>query len=271
MVEPSGWLKQIGEKYSPKELEALARGALPQADFVRPIHNFEGEWVKVGVLSDTHLGSKYSNPDYVKMAFDEFDKAGVNFVTHSGDVVEGVSNRAGHVYECTTFGYDAQKALAIETMGQWDKTPIYMIDGNHDRWFMKSAGAIVVKDICDAIPNAEYLGEDEGDIQLNKNTKLKLWHGLDGAAYAISYRLQKIVESLTGGEKPDAIIAGHDHKSSQFMIRHVHCIAAGCIERQSKWMRGKKIAAHTGFWIVEYLVHKRGIGRIRAEWFPLYV
>ena len=264
-------LRQIRERYTDKELLAIAKSGAPTNRPIIPIHNFEGQEIIIGGITDTHLGSTFTNPDFIKEAFDMFDKENVDMVCHSGDVTEGMSHRPGHIFELSHIGYDAQKEHAIEILKQWDKTPFYMIDGNHDRWFRNSNGALIVKDICDAIPNAEFLGHDEGDIKLSKNAKLKLWHGEDSSSYAISYRLQKIIESFTGGEKPSALLAGHVHKAGYFYIRHVHCFSGGAIQSQSKWMRSKRIASHSGFWIYKLTINNKGIARCAGEFFPFYV
>ena len=56
-----------------------------------------------------------------------------------------MSHRAGHVYDLSEIGYDKQKAKAIEIFSQWTDSQIYAIDGNHDRWFIKSNGALIVR------------------------------------------------------------------------------------------------------------------------------
>ena len=264
-------LRKLEERYSENELLAIAAGGSPRKDCIKPIHDFRGKRVVIGAMSDTHLGSSTTNPDFVKMAFAEFKRAKVDMVTIGGDITEGLSRRDGHVYECTHIGFAAQKKHAIQVLERWDSTPIYMIDGNHDRWYKKASGAQVVSDICDEIDNAVYLGEDEGDIELAPGCVLRIWHGEDSSSYAHSYRLQKLVESFTGGEKPSALFAGHVHKMGYFFIRHVHCISTGAIQSQSKWMRSKRMPAHTGFWIVEFVVNEKGIARCKTEWFPFYV
>jgi len=265
-------LAQIATQYSDKELQAIAQGGriMPGMKKV-PIVDFEGDKITIGILSDTHLGSLYTDPELVFKAFDEFAAAGVDFVAHSGDVSEGMSNRTGHVYELSHIGYAAQKEHCIDVMKQWDETPIYMISGNHDLWFKKSSGADMVEDICNAMPNATYLGEHEGDISLGGRGTMKLWHGGDGNSYAISYRLQKVVEAITGGEKPSVLIAGHTHKSIYLYDRHVHIYSAGSIQKQTPWMRGKRIASHTGFWIIELWMNVEGVAKTRGQWFPMYV
>jgi len=263
-------LSKIGETYSDKELAAIAHGGriLPGKSRV-PIVNFDGEHIKIGALTDTHLGSIYTDVDYIYQAYEQFEKEDVDFVTHSGDITEGMSNRPGHVYELSHIGYTAQKKHAIEILGQCPY-PIFMIDGNHDRWFIKSNGAFIVEDICDSIEHATFLGQDEGDISLNGKATLKLWHGEDGNSYAISYRIQKVVESLTGGEKPDVMFLGHCHKSTYLFERHIHCYSLGSIQKQSKWMRGKRIAAHSGFWIIDIWVNKNGVSKCGGVFYPFY-
>jgi predicted phosphodiesterase len=206
----------------------------------------------------------------MNQAFDEFKKAKVDFVVHAGDVTEGMSNRPGHIYELSALGYDQQKALAIDMFKQWTDTDIYAIDGNHDRWFLKSNGAKIVKDVDEAIPNFHFIGHDEGSISLNGKATLWLWHGEDGNSYALSYRLQKILESLTGGEKPNAMIAGHTHKYVDIFERHVFCTSVGCMQSQTPWMRSKRIAAHPGFAIIDYWVNDKGICKMTHTWHPFY-
>ena len=181
-----------------------------------------------------------------------------------------MSHRAGHVYELTHIGYHAQKEHAIEVLESCP-APLYMIDGNHDRWYIKSNGALIVSDIADKIEHATFLGHDEGDINIGENATIKMWHGEDGSSYATSYRIQKVIESFTGGEKPNILLLGHVHKQGYFFERHIHAISGGCIEKQSSWMRGKRLQAHTGFWIVEATVNENGVSRLKTEWFPLYV
>ena len=264
-------IQQIQERYSDKELKAIADGYSIGKQTIAPIHSFENEEVAIGVLSDTHFGSKYTNPEFCLNAFDEFAKNDVQLVVHNGDVTEGMSHRAGHIYECTHLGYDAQKEHAIEILRQWTDTPFYMISGNHDAWFTKSNGALIVKDICAEIPNAEYLGYGEGNIKLSKNANMMLWHGEDGSSYALSYRLQKIIEAFTGGEKPAVLLAGHVHKAIYMYLRHVHCLSAGAIQAQTKWMRMKRISSHTGFWIIWVGINKKGVSTFRSQFYPFYV
>jgi len=271
LIERGKVVEQILQNYTDKELEAIAKGGRIVPGYSKvPIVNFDGERVRVGALTDTHIGHKNMPPERIFQAFDEFKKEKIDFITHSGDVTEGISNRPGHIYELSQLGYDQQKTEAIRMFGQWTDTPIYAIDGNHDRWFMKSNGAKIVKDIADSLPNFKFLGHDEGDISLKGKAILKLWHGEDNNSYALSYRLQKVLESLTGGEKPNAMLVGHVHKFVDIFERHVLCTSVGCMQSQTTWMRGRRIAAHTGFAIIDYWVYGSGIAKKTLTWYPFY-
>ncbi len=270
VVLKSKVLSQIAEQYSDAELQAISKGGRLIPGMARvPIVNFEGERVRFGAITDTHFGSIFTNPDWVLKAFEFFRKEGCEFITHSGDVLEGMSNRPGHVYELSSVGCSAQMKVAIDVLSQW-QSDMYLIDGNHDAWYINNAGVYVVKEIAEKLPRAKFIGHHEGDISLRGKATIKLWHGEDGNSYAISYRLQKINEAFTGGEKPNILLAGHTHKQGYFFDRHIHTVSVGCIQRQSTWMRGKRIAAHTGFWVIDVWVNDSGVSRFRPEWVPFY-
>lgn len=262
-------LRQLTERFSEAEIKKLlATSGIDQSSkTVR--HDFSGEEVTIGFLTDTHLGSKYTDPQMVFAAFDEFAAQNVDFIVHAGDVHEGLSNRPGHYYECSHVGYSQQLAHSREVFGQWSDTPIYMIDGNHDRWYIKSNGALICDELSKTLDNVHFLGHDEGDILIN-GVSIKLWHGEDGSSYALSYRLQKIIEAMTGGEKPQVLFTGHTHKALYIFERNIHCVSGGSIQKQSKWMRGKRIAAHTGFWIVKMVTSNGEVASFTPQFFPFY-
>ncbi len=267
--EKSRALNLISQQYTDKELRAIAKGGRLVPGQARvPIISFEGERIRIGGITDTHFGSIYTDPDMTFQAFDEFKKEKVDFIVHCGDITEGMSNRAGHVYELSHIGYASQKQEAVRVLKE-APAKLYLIDGNHDRWFEKSSGALIVEDIAKEL-GAVYLGQDEGDISLKGKASLKLWHGIDGSSYALSYRLQKIIEAFSGGEKPCVLMTGHVHKSIYIFERNIHSYGLGTLQQQSKWMRGRRIAAHVGFWIIDIWVADKGVTKTTGTWYPFY-
>ena len=271
-IQNMSLLRKIQERYSPGELEAIADGGrVPNMVFDVPKIDFTGERIRFAHITDTHIGSVYYVPERMEKIAEEVKKEKVDFVVHTGDVTDGMSGRPGHVYELTHIGYERQREYAISQLSMLG-VPLYMIDGNHDRWHIKNAGALIVKDIAAAIPKAEFIGHDEGNVSLAGRALLRLHHGEDGNSYAISYRVQKIIEAYTGGEKPNVLCVGHTHKCIHMPNeRNIIALSGGCIERQSQWMRSKRISAHCGFWIIDVWVAKAGgISKHTATWYPFY-
>jgi predicted phosphodiesterase len=263
-------LQQIAERFNQKELEAIAKGSLYNREEHGAIDAgyFDGDTIRFGVLTDTHIGSKYFREDWFMAAVDRFHAADLDFIVHVGDITEGMSNRAGHVYELDKIGYTDQRDEAVRLMSEIG-LPIYAIDGNHDRWFIKSNGAKIVPDICERVPDMHFLGHDTGDLYAN-GIHIGLWHGEDGSSYAHSYRLQKVIEALPGGRKPNILLAGHVHKMGYFFIRNIHAISGGALQEQTPFMRGKRLEAHTGFWIIEADVNDGTVVRLSPTFYPFY-
>ena len=157
-------LQKIGERFSQEELQAIARGESADAKrFGSPtVVTTEGTSLSFGVITDLHIGSKYFHPNKLRAAYNTFRSEGVTKILCAGDVAEGMSNRDGHVFECTHIGYTAQRDYAEELLGEWseDGEEIFTIDGNHDRWYGKRSGAKIVPDLARLLPNVHFLGHD---------------------------------------------------------------------------------------------------------------
>jgi hypothetical protein len=95
------------------------------------------------------------------------------------------------------------------------------------------------------------IGFMESHVELvNANTGstaiLAVVHPGGGSAYALSYSIQKIVESYEGGEKPHVALYGHYHKLWSGLIRNVWVLQTGCTQDQTTFMRKKRLEAHVG-------------------------
>jgi predicted MPP superfamily phosphohydrolase len=227
--------------------------------------------IKFAVLSDLHLGSKFTSDSFMKKAIEYINNLDLDFVALPGDVTEGMSNRDGHVYELTHIGYQAQKNYAVSLLSEI-RHQMFAISGNHDGWFFKSIGARIVQDICDSIPNATYLGDDFATLRVPNGPDIGLWHGFDGAAYAKSYRLQKIIESIDVECRPQLLLAGHDHKYVSLFSGGVYGLGCGSMQSQSNWMKGKRLEANVGFILGELNFEgKRIIGFTHTFMRPMFL
>ena len=106
------------------------------------------------------------------------------------------------------------------------------ITGNHDASMIKLAGANIGAMIASRRGDMRYLGQDSAVIQLTDSCTLELRHPGDGTAYAISYKIQKMIEAMSGGEKPNILAIGHYHKQEYQFYRNVHAIQTAACRRR---------------------------------------
>jgi predicted phosphodiesterase len=257
------------------EINNLFKSPLPLEPKGLYNHSSSSKHIKIGILSDTHIGVKQFDEKLFAKAGYTFKKEKVSSVYHAGDILEGMSGRDGNIYDLNCVGFSNQISYAVKL---WQKyftgLKTYGIIGNHDLWFkIRNNGGINVGEELESrlkVDNFEYLGENEADVKLAPQIIMKLFHPNDATAYATSYKLQKLVESLESGRKPNILIEGHYHKSLYMFHRNVHGIEAGTICGQTTWMRGKKIPAHKGFWILDIDVESSGISELSPTFYPAY-
>lgn len=263
--------EQIRARFSEDEIKQLLDGkGLARWHTDYPEIHLEGKHHRLLVMSDTHIGSIYSPEEWHDIVSDYANTNDIEAVLHIGDLVEGVKiGRFGtQIYELSEIGYMKQKAKAVELMSKYRK-PVYIISGNHDFFFQDYVGANIVQEVAKELPNMTYIGHDTADIEIG-GTIIRLFHGGDGASYALSYRLQKLVEAISGGHKPNILLAGHTHKFCYIFERNIHAISCPCMQMQTSWMRGKKLAAHTGFLELDFDVERGNICNLAVKFFPFY-
>jgi len=236
-------------KLTEHELELIIKSAAKKPS--------QGQKIEIGrpkfrylYISDPHIGHEKFHPDLFEKAVLYSKKYDVDFIIHPGDHLEGMSGRPGQIYELTHIGFDKQLTYAAQLYDQFN-VPIFGIDGNHDGWYedKNNAGAIVGKELEARVKNYTHLGQMEGNLNVD-GVHIMLYHGADGTAYADSYKIQKLIESFTGGQKPNIIHSGHYHKHLTDFKRNVWGVESGTLCGQTRFMRGKKLEATQGFGIV---------------------
>lgn len=227
--------------------------------------------IRFGVVSDTHIGSKHQQMTHLNSIYNMFQREGIKNVYHPGDISEGEGMRTGHQYECFLHGADEIEQYIIKNYPSREEIKTYFITGNHDASTIKSCGHDMGVYIARQRKDMIYLGTLNAKVNLTPNCILELNHPLDGASYAISYTLQKTIDAMTGGEKPNILLNGHHHKAMYLFYRNIHALECGTFESQTPWMRGKRLAAHVGGWIIEVHVNDEGtITRFQNEFIPFY-
>ena len=265
-------LRDIGGKYTPEELKAISKSKGIDAFTVSPIKvnlDHEGAEIRFGFFTDAHMGSIYYHESFLDDFIHTCKKHDAQFCIYGGDLTHGMDPKKYNLlYELKHIGYAAQKEYAEQQLSKIP-FPTYLVSGNHDRWY-EVVGANIVKDVCDTVPQAEYIGRDEGDIMVG-GIMIRVFHGEDGSSYALSYRTQKLIESFTGGEKPNVLLVGHAHKQGYFFDRHIHAVSGGAMCTQSRWMRSKRMANHAGYHFIKITVDDNGVQEFNISFRPFYV
>jgi len=236
---------------------------------------FKGKKVRVGIVSDTHLGSQYQQITHLRALYRYFSRRKVNVVLHAGDLVCGEGLYFGHRYELFAIGADNQIEYVVNNYPKYKGITTYLISGNHDAVFQKKAGIDVVATICRRREDMVYLGYGGADVDIG-GVKFALIHPSGGVPYARSYRAQKIIEQLPGGSKPHVLIIGHLHITDILPnYRNVLSIMAGCFQSQTPYLRRKGLAPDVGGYLLEFETSDvdapNGAVGFKIEWRPFHV
>jgi hypothetical protein len=226
-----------------------------------------------GLVSDNHLCNRHTRLDILNDAYDAFEKAGITTVYNCGNMVDGEARF--NVYELEAHGVEGQSQFLLDNYPRRPGITTYYITGDcHEGWWASKVGLdfgqhLQWKAEKQGREDLVFLGHMEVDIEYagkGGSDHVRLIHPGGGTAYALSYKPQKIVESLQSGEKPGMLCVGHFHKLGWFNVRNVDVILAGCTEDQTPFMRKKNIDAHEGYNIVEFWQDGNGaIRRVRVE------
>jgi hypothetical protein len=262
--------------YTPKDILEFVDGLQKQKSSNTTNYKIGKHHVKFGLFGDTHIGNINYDPPLMKHYLNETKKQKVDFHLNTGDIFDGwYQNRPSSIFEQNAIGFDRQMAMAVTEFERLD-APLYFITGNHSyNTFVRGAGVEAGPYFEDKLRakgiDANYLGNAEGEVKFGKDVKIRLLHPDGGTAYAISYKSQKIVESFTSGSKPQMLAIGHFHKLEYIFYRNVHTFQTGTLMGQTKFMKGKGIPAHKGFWIVDvYSDNKGNIDKIIPQLYPAY-
>lgn len=228
--------------------------------------------IRFALTGDRHTGSLYHHASALQGFYEHCEAMGVGVVFDTGDLLDGHRVYRGQEFELRDLGFEAQ--LARITKDAPTNVPTSFITGNHDASFKSLAGVPVGMMISQSVPSYTFLGEEQARVEWktpNGPFVLQLIHPGGGSNYALSYRPQKIVESLEGGTKPDLLAIGHYHKAELMpSYRNVCAIQTGTFQRQTPFMARGGLAAHVGGWIVDVHVGD-GHNRIQAEFVAFYV
>lgn len=223
-------------------------------------------------ISDTHMGHKMYRPDVLEHAIETALRENVDFFVHSGDILEGMSGRAGHIYELTHLGATAQLDYAQEELSKiTEHFPLYAIiaENSHDGWFNNkgNTGLDVGQELERRIDGFTFMGHDEADLELSNGATIRLRHPGGGTAYAVSYKMQKYLLALDDNDKPDIVHQGHYHKLNYLRYRGIHAFDAGALQEQTIFMKKKESPSMLAYTVMDVGMKNGEVVSVRPEFF----
>jgi len=272
-------LKAEGFNLVIKDGQAAVSTEIPKAAAtVLDVRKMSTGFFKFGACGDSHMGSKYERLDVLNALYDLYEAEGVKVVYHTGNWIDGEARFNTH--DLKVHGMDNQIDYFIKHYPRRKSITTYFVAGDdHEGWYTQREGVDIGKYAEMRAREAGrtdlvYLGYMEADVVLpakNGQTVIRVLHPGGGSSYAVSYSVQKIIESYQGGEKPHVLLLGHYHKADYIYNRGVHAVQTGCGQDQSPFMRKKKLAAHLGGWIIEMATDDNGaVTRFKQEFMPFY-
>ena len=212
--------------------------------------------IKLLMISDTHLGNKYDRLDILRYLYSKAEDKGTNYILHSGDLTDGLSNRPEQIYQLKEASYTGQRDYVIDKYPR-SNIPTYLIAGNHDMWWYKKCGADICKDISNHREDINYLGSECEDLHIGK-LKIRLFHGIGGSSYAKSYKLQKYLDSIPMEERPHILQTGHIHQAFYMKQGKTHCFQTSCLQDMTPYERSMGYNNDKSVWWVDVNMDDKG-------------
>jgi len=257
--------------------ETVERDILPPP--ARPTSHFwrirKARPIKVGIVTDTHLGSIHARLDALTTAYEHFAAEGIKRVYHGGNLIDGykIGVNEFELLEEAGPSIERQISYATQVYPQKPNIKTFFITGEcHEGWWIKKTGLNIGRLIESRFrergrDDMEYLGHLEADIELRTSNLpksqrgpiMRIFHPGGGTAYALSYKAQKIAASLQGGEKPQIQIITHFHKFDYNYAREIHNVLGACLQDQTTFMRQRHIEAHVGYLILDIKIAPDGV------------
>ena len=222
-------------------------------------------WRKLGLVSDTHMNSKYEADTELQQIYDTFADESIELVAHAGDLTDGNGRMyRGHLNEINRYGYQNILDDTIRRYPKRDSMASAVISGNHDMSFWKSEGADIIREFANRRDDIKYLGQLSAIMEID-GLKTYLVHADGGMPYARSYKIQKMVEQMH--EKPDLLFRGHLHVAMYLPYIGVHNFESGCFQKQTPYLARKGLHPEVGGWIIEFKMDKFGnLEEIKPRW-----
>lgn len=213
---------------------------------------FKDGLLHFGLVSDTHLGSKFERLDALEAMYDRFQQAGVKAVFHVGDLSDGSHLYKGQEFEQHVMGQQAQIDYAIKVYPKRDNMVTYAISGNHDLKMYEASGADPLVPISHQRKDITYLGQYAARVKMADNVVMDMLHPMGSQAYALSYKAQRMINAMDPTDLPNIMAFGHYHCAFNMKYRGIDFIQVPCFKDPSlQFEKRLGLVSAIGGWIID--------------------
>jgi predicted phosphodiesterase len=268
-------LKELAQRLHVKGIDFVVEGGnvvlggrQPAMGAPEHVIGHASERLRIGIVSDTHGGSKFEQLTALRDFYRQADTAGVDFFVHAGDATQGSDRMHRDQYlGLHSHGADAQAGYVAATYPRSERgVPTYIIGGNHDSTFLNDGGVNVVRRITQERQDLVYLGDDAAYLRV-AGLLAYVAHPSGGGAYAKSYKLQKFAAALPPDPPIALLLLGHYHSYAKSLERpDLVALQLPCFQSQYAWLARKGLYPDIGGIILNVWLDDHGRpARIREE------
>jgi UDP-2,3-diacylglucosamine pyrophosphatase LpxH len=221
---------------------------------------------RIALVSDTHLCSHNQQLTHLRDFYNVCADVGVKNIYHSGDMFAGDGKvYRGQEFEIFIAGFDSALQYGAEYYPKVPGITTHFITGNHDLSWYQRGGADIGHALEEERADMHYLGQCGAYIKLTEDVRLYLHHPAGGKSYALSYKVQKFVESLAPEQRPQILASGHLHSQMYMNYLGVKTFMVPCWESQNTFLKRLGLHPIVGGWILELEVEGSRIPRISMD------
>jgi hypothetical protein len=155
-------------------------------------------------------------------------------------------------------GADEQVEAAITDYPAYPGCMTYIIGGNHDASFIKSAGHDIFRRVAAERSDIVFGGWYESTFEIGK-LRVRLWHPRGGVPYAKSYRIQRLSEGIAHGPNvPHVILYGHLHQALHMEHLGIQQWLVPSCEGSTAWTRRLGLIPCIGGYIITIVMSEDG-------------
>lgn len=220
------------------------------------------------VISDTHIGSIYSQPSMTATAVYEGYNRGIEDIFHVGDITDGDYSRIRqkHVSEVYSYGASGQLAEANRLLPKYKGMKYHAIQGSHDETHDFNYGVKIGEGLEKLRNDFEYLGQDKAMYYFDK-CAMEVFHPGGGTSRILSTKPQNGIDQMLSNTKPNLSLRGHYHKCYYFLYRNIHSFLVPCNVDTSSFMMKQEIPNLMGDVFITFWYDDNGdIQYIKPEW-----